>query len=416
MLHFFSGNIKASHTLNVPKRILPVIALSQFCCTSLWFAGNGVMHDLVTNFHLEESALGHLTSAVQFGFISGTLLFALLTIADRFSPSKVFLISAFLGALFNAGVIWHGNNLVSLLTLRYFTGFFLAGIYPVGMKIAADYYKKGLGKSLGFLVGALVLGTAFPHLLKGLTATLPWKLVLISTTCLAITGGLLMFILVPNGPNRKPGQKLDFSAFFKVFNNRDFRSAAFGYFGHMWELYAFWAFVPVILTTYNTSFPETKLNIPVLSFLIIAIGGIACVIGGYISMNIGTKRMASIALLLSCMCCIISPLVFFIDSKSVLIGFLLFWGMVIIADSPWFSTLVAHNAIAEFKGTALTIVNCIGFSITIVSIQLLNVLRIHMNPIYIYTILTLGPILGLMALHKKRKNKPHFKKIKPVEN
>ncbi|MCZ6595955.1 MAG: MFS transporter [Bacteroidetes bacterium] len=386
-----------------PKWILPIIVISQFGCTSLWFASNGVMSDLVTNFGLINSALGHLTSAVQFGFISGTLVFALLTIADRFSPSKVFLISALLGASFNALVIWEGNNLMSLLALRFFTGFFLAGIYPVGMKIAADYYKKGLGKSLGFLVGALVLGTAFPHLLKGLTETLPWKLVLISTSSLAVMGGLLMLILVPNGPYRKPSQKLDVSTLFKVFKNHDFRSAAFGYFGHMWELYAFWVFVPVILTTYTAIYPESELNVPVLSFLIIGIGGVACVLGGYISMNIGTKKTASIALLLSCLCCIISPLIFFIDSSVIIIGFLFFWGMVVIADSPLFSTLVAHNALPESKGTALTIVNCIGFSITIISIQLLNLMREVMNPMYIYTILALGPLLGLVALYEKKK-------------
>jgi len=164
--------------LRPSKIILPAIVISQFCCTSLWFAGNGVINDLVIDFDLEVSALGHLTSAVQFGFIIGTLVFAILTIADRFSPSKVFLISALLASLFNLGVIWEGNSLFSLLTLRFFTGFFLAGIYPVGMKIAADYYK-GLGKSLGFLVGALVIGTAFPHLLKEITGAYPWKFVLV---------------------------------------------------------------------------------------------------------------------------------------------------------------------------------------------------------------------------------------------
>jgi predicted MFS family arabinose efflux permease len=389
--------------MNVPKRILPVIVFSQFCCTSLWFAGNGVLNDLVINFHLQESALGHLTSAVQFGFISGTLLFAILTIADRFPPSKVFLICALAGSLINAGIIWEGNSLISLLGLRFFTGFFLAGIYPVGMKIAADYYEKGLGKSLGFLVGALVVGTAFPHLLKGVTETLSWRFVLMSTTCLAVVGGILMFLLVPNGPYQKSSQQFDLFAFFKVFNDRKFRSAAFGYFGHMWELYAFWAFVPVILTTYNTVNAESTLNISIWSFLIIGIGGIACVIGGYFSLNKGTKRTASIALLLSCLCCIASPLMFLVDSKVIVIGFLLFWGMVVIADSPLFSTLVARNTIAETKGTALTIVNCIGFSITIVSIQLLTILRDAMNPIYIYTILALGPILGLIALYEKKK-------------
>jgi MFS family permease len=370
------------------------------------------MNDLVVNFQLEESALGHLTSAVQFGFITGTLLFALLTIADRFSPSKVFLISALSGALFNAGVIWEGNNLYSLLTLRYFTGFCLAGIYPVGMKIAADYYEKGLGKSLGFLVGALVIGTAFPHLLKGFTESLPWKFVLTSTSCLAVMGGLLMVILVPNGPYRKRSQKLDISAFFKVFNNRDFRSAAFGYFGHMWELYAFWAFVPVILTSYNEAYPESTLNVPILSFLIIGIGGIACVIGGYLSLYIGTKRTASMALFFSCLCCIVSPLIFSIGSTIIILAFLLFWGMVVIADSPLFSTLVAHNAPTESKGTALTIVNCIGFSITIISIQLLTILTEVINPMYIYLTLGLGPMFGLMGLYEMKKNKLHPTKAK----
>ena len=357
----------------------------------------------MVNFSLKSSALGHLTSAVQFGFIFGTLIFAILTIADRFSPSKVFLTCALLGSLFNIGVIWDGNSLASILSLRFITGFFLAGIYPVGMKIAADYYEKGLGKSLGFLVGALVVGTAFPHLAKEMTGTFPWKFVLVLTSSFAVLGGLLMLTMVPDGPHRKPGNKLDLSAFFGVFRNRKFRSAAFGYFGHMWELYAFWAFVPIILKTYSMEHPESVFNIPLLSFLIIGIGGLACVLGGYLAQTWGTKRIAFIALLLSCGCCLVSPLIFATESESLFIGFLLFWGMVVIADSPLFSTLVAQNVSAELKGTALTIVNCIGFSITIISIQLLNILQDSMNPIYIYTILALGPILGLIILYEKKK-------------
>ena len=387
------------------KWILPVIIISQFCCTSLWFAGNGVMGDLIANFQLDNSVLGHLTSAVQLGFITGTLIFALLTIADRFSPSKVFFISALLGALFNACIIWNGNNLTSLLAFRFFTGFFLAGIYPIGMKIAADYYTKGLGKSLGFLVGALVIGTAFPHLLKDTTASISWRFVLIITTSLAVMGGLLMIIFVPDGPHRKPGQTLDLSAFFRVFQNKDFRSAAFGYFGHMWELYAFWAFVPVILKTYNDLHSDFIFNIPVLSFLIIGIGGPACVLGGYLSLKAGTKRTAFIALLLSCGCCLLSPFMFTLEYESLFIVFILFWGMVVIADSPLFSTLVAQNASANIKGTALTIVNCIGFSITIVSIQLINGIRAYTDSNYIYVLLAIGPIIGLFSLAGKNKLK-----------
>ena len=151
-----------------PKLILPLIVIAQFSCTSLWFASNGVIADLIVAFQLNESFLGSLTSAVQLGFIVGTFVFALLSIADRYSPSKVFLFSALLGSLFNLSLIWEGNNLSTILLLRFLTGFFLAGIYPVGMKIASDYFDKGLGRSLGFLVGALVLGTAFPHLVLSL--------------------------------------------------------------------------------------------------------------------------------------------------------------------------------------------------------------------------------------------------------
>lgn len=386
----------------ISKKILPIIVIAQFCCTSLWFAGNGIMNDLASAFNLESSALGHLTSAVQFGFIVGTLVFALLTIADRFSPSKVFFVSALVGALFNLGTIIESNTLISLLTFRFLTGFFLAGIYPVGMKIAADYFQKGLGKSLGFLVGALVVGTAFPHLLKGGFGELPWRLVLVFTSSIAALGGMLIYFFVPDGPYRKSSQKPDLTALFSVFKDKTFRSAAFGYFGHMWELYAFWAFVPVMLTSYMALHPGTSFNIPVLSFLIISLGSLACILGGYISVSIGIKKTAIIALSLSGICCLLSPFAFQLNSSILFISFLIFWGLVVIADSPLFSTLVAQNASAETKGTALTIVNCLGFSITIISIQLINLLKDLISAEYLFIVLAFGPFFGLLASIQKR--------------
>ncbi|MFD1314047.1 MFS transporter [Namhaeicola litoreus] len=383
-----------------PRHILAIIVFAQFCCVSLWFAGNGVMNDLVVNFNLQESALGHLTSAVQLGFIAGTLIFAILTIADRFPPSKVFFVCALIGAIFNLGIIWKGNGFLSILVLRFFTGFFLAGIYPVGMKIAADYFEKGLGKSLGFIVGALVIGTSFPHLLKNLSNLLSWKFVLINTSALAVLGGVLMVFLVPDGPFRKPGQKIDLGAFYKVFENSEFRSAAFGYFGHMWELYAFWAFVPIMIKTYALSHPENSFNIPFLSFLVIGIGGLSCVLGAYLAQKFGTRRIAFFALFASCICCLVSPWIFTLERENIFVGFLILWGMVVIADSPLFSTLVAQNTSPEMKGTALTIVNCIGFAITIISIQLINVLREFLDINDIFMILAIGPIFGLIALKK----------------
>lgn len=377
--------------------VLPVIVIAQFLCTTLWFAGNGVIDDLILNFDISENDLGHLTSVVQFGFITGTLLFALLSFADRFSPSKVFFACACLGALFNLGILWEDNSLITILLFRFLTGFFLAGIYPVGMKIAADYFKSGLGRSLGYLVGALVIGTALPHLLSKLTEAISWTYVIISTSSLAVIGGIMMMLFVPDGPYRKPSQKIDLTAFFQVFKVPKFRSAAFGYFGHMWELYAFWAFVPIIIQSFAQQ-NTLPLDIPFWSFMIIAIGGPACVLGGYISERLGVKKTATYSILLSGICCFLSPLIFIQDSLFIMITFLLFWGMVVIADSPLFSTLVANHAPPQLKGTALTIVNCVGFAITILSIQLVSNMTTVLSSRFLFVLLGIGPIFGLLSL------------------
>jgi MFS family permease len=384
------------------KQILPLIVFSQFCCTSLWFAGNAVMPELILNFDLNDKAIAHLTSAVQFGFISGTLIFAFLSLADRISPSKLFFISAIFGAICNLGIILGNNDLNTLLLLRFLTGFSLAGIYPVGMKIAADYYDKGLGKSLGFLVGALVLGTAFPHLLKTLTGTedLPWRFVIIATSSFACMGGLLIFLFIPDGPFRQAKTKFKSNAVFSVFKNKSLRSAAFGYFGHMWELYTFWAFVPLILAAYKFSLPQSNFTVPFWSFLIIGIGGLSCIMGGYISEIAGVKKTAATALLLSGVCCMIFPFIFLQDSTAVFLAFMSFWGIMVVADSPLFSTLVAINAPPKIKGTALTIVNSIGFAITIGSIQLTTYLH-QLQPVYSLSLLAFGPALGLWGLFRK---------------
>ncbi|MEO8174322.1 MAG: MFS transporter [Sediminibacterium sp.] len=388
------------------KRILPVIVISQFFCTSLWFAGNAIMPNIVEVFHLAPSFLAHITSMVQLGFITGTLIFALFTVADRFSPSKVFFAASIAAAICNIGISMEGIDTEILLLFRFLTGFFLAGIYPVGMKIASDHFQKGLGKSLGFLVGALVLGTAFPHLLKTLTVALPWKYVVYTTSVLCVAGGFLILLLVPDGPYRKPGQKIRFNAFLSGFKKPSFCAAAFGYFGHMWELYAFWAFVPAMLSTYLRHHPLVELNVPLLSFLVIGSGSIACVFGGILSQKFGVKKIAAISLTLSGICCLVSPLILSGSSVFLLLAFLFFWGLTVIADSPLFSTLVAQNAPQETRGTSLTIVNCIGFLITILSIQLVNQISNEHNQQFVYLILAIGPILGLAGLLTKRSTNP----------
>lgn len=384
--------------------ILPVIVVSQFFCTSLWFAGNSVISDIANELHLQPVYLAHLTSAIQFGFIAGTLVFAIFTISDRFSPSLIFFISSILAGLFNLGITITPIDAGEILLFRFLTGFFLAGIYPVGMKITSDYYQAGLGKSLGFLVGALVLGTAFPHLIKNFTIGFPWKYVIYSTSLLSALGGLSILLFVPDGPFRKQGQKLKFTTFIKGFRQRNFRVNSFGYFGHMWELYAFWAFVPVMLSSYNQRYSGVNLNVSLLSFLIIGSGAGACVFSGIISKRYGAKKIATISLFLSGVCCLVSPFFLFSGSAGLLIIFLFVWGLVVIADSPLFSTLVAQNAPEESRGTSLTIVNCIGFSITIISIQFISFFSDKINSQYIYMLLAIGPVLGLIALLNRNNN------------
>lgn len=374
--------------------VIPIIVFAQFVCTSIWFAGNAIIPDLQNEFHLTNYAVGNLTSSVQFGFIIGTLIFALLSVSDRFSPSKIFFICALAGATANL-LITFASQTWMLFIIRWLVGFFLAGIYPVGMKISADYREKGLGKVLGYLVGALVIGTALPHLLKSYNPV-SWHYVIYATSFLAIMGGSMILFFVPDGPFRKQGGKLQLSACFVVFREKRFRAAAIGYFGHMWELYTLWAFIPLILAHYNF-LHSTNLNVGIWSFIGIAIGGIACVIGGYLAKNMGSARTAFIALFISGLCCLMS----FFSFQLPLIGFLLFimlWGMSVVADSPQFSTLVAQYAPPQVRGTALTIVNSIGFAITIVSLQMMNLLLANFDLRIVFIFLAIGPLLGLIAL------------------
>jgi MFS family permease len=385
------------------NRILPVIVISQFFCTSLWFAGNAILPDLVRHFQLPTNSLAHFVSAVQFGFITGTFAFALTGIVDRFVATWIFFVCAILAAFCNISLLIFDSDKLILLISRFLTGFFLAGIYPVGMKIASDYSPKGLGKSLGLLVGALVLGTAFPHFLKGFNTNYSWKFVLFSTSSLSVIGGFMMLFFVPKGEPSSGSKKIDFRAISKGFKIQNFRKPALGYFGHMWELYTFWAYLPALILTYKTKNHLAEINVSQWSFIIIASGSVACVMSGFLSEHFGTKRVAISALFLSTLCCLASPLFFIYANVNLLFFFLLFWGMVIIADSPLFSTLVAQNAPIESKGTLLTITNCFGFSLTIISIQLFGRLATVVSSEYLFAFLAVGPILGLWAMLDKKR-------------
>ncbi len=382
--------------MKTPRRILPVIVFSQFAGTSLWFAGNAIISDLQTAMNVGVNDTGIVTSAIQLGFITGTLLFAFLSISDRYSPRKLFLICSTLGAISNLLIYFIAFDLFSLLTLRFITGFFLTGIYPIGMKIASGWYEKGLGNAIGLLVGALFIGTAFPHLLKSVGGSLPWEQVIFFVSSLSVIGGVLMYLLVPDGPFITSGTKFNPRAIVTIFKLRHFRSAALGYFGHMWELYTFLAFVPIILV-YYVNINQLEVNIFLWSFCIIASGSVGCIVGGMISKKIGSARVAFVQLSLSAICCLISPIMFYL-SPTIFLIFLIFWGIVVAGDSPQFSAIIAQSAPKELVGSGLTIVNSIGFAITIFSLWFIYRFIGIVDTSYILVILALGPILGLISM------------------
>ncbi len=377
-----------------PGHTLPLIIVAQFCGTSLWFSGNAVADEVAPLWPEIVGAVGWLTSAVQLGFVGGTLCYAAAGWADRFAAHRVFFVSALLAALANAATTLMPESFAWFLGARVLTGFFLAGIYPVGMKLAASWYREGLGWAIGLLVGALVLGTAFPHLLR--TTALPWRPVTLLSSAAALLGGVLVLRWVPEGPVTKRGARFEVRQALAIFRRPDFLRAALGYFGHMWELYAFWAFAPLTVTFVLG--PQTQPStIALWSFAIIGAGALGCGVGGWLATRWGSAPVAMVQLTASGLACAASPWIV-TAPPAVALGLLVLWGAVVVGDSPQFSALGARTAPATLVGTALTLMTTVGFGITIGSIALLGALADGGMPRTLMLWLLPGPILGVVAM------------------
>ena len=376
----------------VPRRILPVIAISQFAGTSVWFAINAVMADLQRSVALPASAVGWLTAAVQLGFIVGTFGFALLSIADRFSPRKVFLVCSLLAAALALATALLPPQYGALLALRFLTGIALAGIYPVGMKIAAGWFAHGLGWALGVLVGALVLGNALPFGLRALGAQWSWQAVMLAVAAVAAGGGVLMAAFVPDGPHLAPAARITPRALGVIWHDPKVRASAFGYFGHMWELYAFFVLIPaIVLQRWQGAAASWWVAATM------AVGGLACVIGGALVRRIGGARVAGFQLASSGLCGLLAP--WMLDAPLPLWGaWLLWWGATVSGDSPQFSALTAANAPRAMVGSVLTFVNAIGFTLSVATITLFAAMASVWPLAQVLPWLAVGPAIGLLFL------------------
>ena len=382
------------------RRPLAVIVIAQLFGTSLWFSINGVWFSLAAELGLTEGDLGRLTLSVQAGFILGTLILATTGLADRFPASRIFAVASVLGALVNAGFILAAADPLPAAGLRFLTGLCLAGIYPLGMKMVIAWTPSHAGAALARLVGMLTLGTATPHLLRGLTLGLPWEWALLGASALAMTGSALVWRL-GDGPHLPPtAGPIALRGGLEALRIPGFRAAAGGYFGHMWELYAIWMLVPLLVARELTRLDGGQGLAPLLAWLIIGIGLVGCVIGGRLSRDLGSAWVAARALAISGALCLVYPLLAAIGTPPlILLGLLFLWGLTVIADSPQFSALASANAPSHRVGASLAIMNAIGFGLSIPAIWLTSHFWAIQGPWVVVWLLP-GPLLGLWAMRR----------------
>jgi len=378
-----------------------MLSLAELLGMSLWFSGSAVIPALRTEWNLSDSVVGWFTIAVQIGFVCGTLLSAFLNLPDIFRVRNLFAFSAFAGALANAAFALYARNSELGIPLRFLTGVFLAGVYPPGMKIMATWFRRSRGMALGVLVGALTLGKASPYLLNGLGGS-NWRHNVLFVSLLALVGGLIVLLFVKDGPYGLPSASFDWRQIFRVFGNRGVRLASFGYFGHMWELYAMWTWVPVMIRASLTKQHSPPAFAEVASFIVIGCGAVGCVIAGLVADRIGRTIVTSWAMAISGSCCLFIGFLFGANAY-LLLAVAAIWGASVVADSAQFSTCVTELGDPKYIGTALTIQTCLGFLLTTVSIELVPYSVNAVGWQYAFMILAPGPLLGVLAMLRLRR-------------
>ena len=367
---------------------------------SLWFSGSAVVPALTREWHLSPSAATWLTLSVQLGFVVGTLLSALLNLPDIISPRHLFTLTAIAGAVVNAAFGWFAHDASVAIVLRFLTGMFLAGVYPPAMKILATWFRYGRGLALGVLVGALTLGKAMPYLINGVGSA-DWRLNVLVMSILAVLGGLIVLLFIDDGPLALPAARFDWKQVGRVFHNRGVRLANLGYFGHMWELYAMWTWIPFMI---RASLAVRKSN-PALaelgSFLVIGCGAIGCAVAGAIADRVGRTIVTSTAMAISGGCCLVIGFLFGANPIALLIVAAI-WGASVVADSAQFSACVTELGDPQYIGTALTIQTSLGFLLTTVSIELVPRFENLVGWRYAFTILAIGPLFGVISMLRLR--------------
>ncbi len=377
--------------------MLAVVCVAQFLGMTLWFSATAVTPLLIYEFNISQAHAPWLTMAVQAGFVAGTLLSALSNIADTLNSRTLMFVGSLVGGAANAAVLLAPDG-VSVIALRFVTGASLALVYPPAMKIAAGWFRDGRGLALGFLIGALTLGKAFPHLLAALFGT-QWRAPMLLASVLAIVGGTLVLLVVRDGPHVTATTPFDPHAIRKILSSRGARLAIFGYLGHMWELYAMWTWVVVFAWTSLTDSGVANVAAAgsMAAFLAIGSGAAGCVLAGYGADRLGKARVAMWAMIASATCAALTVVVY--GGAPILLYLLIMvWGFAVVADSAQFSALVSEHAPRNHVGTALTLQTCVGFLLTMVTIELLPRVADYIGWRWASLVLVPGPLLGAWAM------------------
>src|SRR5262249_16316256 len=374
----------------------------MFLGMTLWFSATAANAPIVREFQLTSSQTAWLTMAVQGGFVAGTLLSALLNLPDVLSPRRLFNVGCIIGALANASLAVAGGPGM-IITLRMLTGAALAWVYPPGMKVAAGWFERGRGAALGVLIGALTIGSALPHLLAALSAAIPWRVLMLFASALAIVGGGVIVVFVGDGPYvTASGARFEPDAAMRVFSDRKTRLATLGYLGHMWELYAVWtwiaafasASVGVAAVSGATPASAARSTLP---FGRIGSGAIGSATAGVFADRIGKAGIAAWAMIVSAACCAVAGFIYNAPLPALFL-FAVVWGVAVVADSAQLSALVAQYSPRDHVGTALTVQTCAGFLLTMASIRLLPIVADTIGWQWAFLALVPGPVSGAFAL------------------
>jgi MFS family permease len=337
---------------------------------------------------------------VQLGFVAGTLLSALLNLPDVISPRRLFTVTAIAGALVNAAFGMFAHDASTAIVLRFLTGMCLAGVYPPAMKILATWFRFGRGLALGVLVGAITVGKATPYLANAVGSA-NWRYNVLFVSALAMIGGAMTLLFISDGPFALPAARFDWTQVSKVFSNRGLRLANFGYFGHMWELYAMWTWIPFMIRASLSARKSGPALAEVASSLVIGCGVVGCVIAGLVADRVGRTIVTSWAMAISGGCCLTIGLLFGAHPILLLIVAAI-WGATVVADSAQFSACVTELGDRQYLGTALTIQTCLGFLLTTISIELIPRFVNVVGWRYAFMILAPGPLFGVISMLRLR--------------